>query len=95
MPHAVLYLQLERNPSYSTRMIVERLAARHDWTEAECRLHKQRLDDIQQTRAMAVLSEKALAPHGSNPVAIQAYFEGLNARAEDARLLLNDIEDLN
>jgi hypothetical protein len=88
-------MQLERNPQYSVDQITDRLATRHGWTDAERRLHRRRLDDIQQTRAMAVLNEKALAPHGNNPVAIQAYFEGLNARAEDARLLLNDIDDLN
>jgi len=57
--------------------------------------HEAVADDIQQTRLMTILSEKNQAPSGSNPVAMQSYFDNLNARAEDARLCLNDIEDLN
>ena len=49
MPHAVLYLQLDRNQQFSVNQITDRLATRHGWTDAERRLHRSRLDDIQQT----------------------------------------------
>jgi len=95
VPHVVLYTQLERNPQYSVDHLADRLAARNGWSTEERNIYRSRLDDIQQTRLMAVLSEKSLAPSGSNPVAMQSYLDNLDARAEDARLRLNDIEDLN
>ena len=82
-----------RNPQYSVDHLADRLAARNGWSTEEHNIYRSHLDDIQQTRLRAILSEKNLAPSGSNPVATQRYFDNLNARAEDARLRLNDIEE--